>query len=93
MISPEEFMSYWRIDVSELATILGVSRATVYQWQVKTESGRPPDKNILKQLQLIHAIWNAWLQTERDLPPHLREYFEIARERIELEEAELSSID
>lgn len=75
-------MVYWQLDVSELAHILGVSRGTVYQWQVKTDSGRPPDKNIIKQLHYIHTIWKAWFQTEQDLPPHIREYFEIARDRI-----------
>jgi hypothetical protein len=76
-------MDYWHLDVAELAQILGVSKGSVYQWQVRTESGRPPDKNILKQLHYIHVIWKAWLQTESDLPPHIREYFEIARDRME----------
>lgn len=82
MISPQEFMDYWQIDVAELANLLGVSRGSVYQWQVSGPSARVPDKNILKQLHYIHVIWKAWMQTERDLPPHIREYFEVARDRL-----------
>lgn len=89
MITPDEFMEHWQVSVNELAAILGVSAKTVYQWRVQTESGRPPDKNVLKQLHYVHVIWKAWLQTERDLPPHIREYFEIARDRL-LEAEDLS---
>lgn len=80
-MNPLEFAEYWNLSPQQLATVLGISPATIYQWNTTGVSRRVPDKAANRQTLLIHLTWLRWLMEDQHLPPHIREVYEEIRDQ------------
>lgn len=96
-MTPEDFMQHWDISVAELAQLTGKSRETVYHWiggsTAKSKRDAPID--VIRQLELIHAVWLLFDTLEDTLPSYIHCFYEQVKERRELKrrKAALSDAD
>lgn len=76
-MTPRDFLDKWKLSRSELAMLVSVSQSTINQWLAKNPK-QEPHPSVLKYLEVIDQLWDAWLNQRCNFNPVVSELFEIA---------------
>ncbi len=83
-MTPQEFMEHWGLTVPEMAQLTGKSRETVYQWLSLSENRvkqRDAPIDVIRQLEMINAIWKMFDDLETTIPPYIHQMYEQVKDR------------